>query len=654
MKIKLFHKLIALLVLVSVVPLVAVSLLLIRIAREEVVGTVQQVHRLEAEANAARVRRVLQDAEERLVADLEGSVDTMLDDEIQKALIWMLGKQDNLITFRLMGAYSVDEGRQVGDLVRLPPESIPVEHRDHYLVRDEDVAEFTRRVPLQAAIRAAETQISAPYVNAARNEGLIAMAVPITDAAHRARWVVMGEVSLREVQRIISDVTIGEVGHAYLVDGKGRVVAHPRFDLVKNGEVLTGTPIVNAALSARQATAMAFEGADGVEQLGAFAPVYWDRWHLVVQQPSADAYAPITDMVSRAAFILVIALAASLALGYLYVRSLEGPLRLVMGGMRRIVEGQFDQRLDVRTSDEVGELAGAFNVMGRMLQTYRAEVEEWNRELQQRVEAKTRALEGAQAQLVRTSKLSALGQLGAGVAHELNNPLAGLVGQAALLRRRLRKLPLPQEERDKLEAYVQHIENESGRCREIVHGLLSFSQAGSSGIDVVNLNATIQKLLSLVHNNSRAAGVSLVQELSPDLGTIETNEQQVQQVLMHVLANAQQAMPEGGTVTVRTRSSEAGDTVAIDVVDTGRGIPPEHLEKVFDPFFTTKDNWQSTGLGLSVCYSIVESHGGRIEVQSVVGRGTTVTIILPRKQLARKQATQEPVGLRRGAMPVSA
>lgn len=659
---KLTAKLLALLVLVGVVPLVAVSLLLIDIGRTQVEETVQQVHRLEAHAAAADVRKYLHDAEQRLVADLEASMDVMVDEDIRKALIWMLNKPENLLTFRVLRVFEVERGlgtQPIGEVVHLPPESIHEDHRSRFLVLPEDVATFDERLPVAAALADAQTRLSPVYFNERRQEALVALAVPITDRVGQVTWVVGGELSLRPLQRLVADVSVGEAGFAYLVDGSGRPVAHPRFDAVSSREPLTGNGIVERALRSQRPAAVAFEGENDVPQLGAHAPVLWGDWQLIVQQPRADAYRAVNEMQQRAGFILAAALIVCVTVGLLFVRTLTTPLKEVMSGMRRIVDGQFRTRLAVRTKDEVGELAGAFNTMGEMLQRFRDEIEGWNQELQARVDAKTRQLESAQAQLIQSSKMSALGHLGAGIAHELNNPLAGIVGQAALLKRRIAKAELSDAEREKLRGYVEHVERESSRCREIIHGLLSFSQATAGGTDVVDVDSALQKLLVLFQNNARSAGVELGQDLDCAGEEIEANEQQLQQVLMHLLTNSLQATPEGGKITVST--SRIDDGVAIRVTDTGRGIAPEHIDKVFDPFFTTKNVWQSTGLGLSVCYSIVESHGGTIEIESEPDRGTTVTVRLSRKSARLSQDSrpehrgeEEHVGLRRHREPVAA
>ncbi len=653
MKIRLIHKLSGLLLLCGVVPLVAVSWLLIGIGRDQVRASVEQVHRLEAGSAASNVSDFLQRCRNRLVMDLEGSITLMPDKDVQSTLVWMLGKQDNIVTFRILAAHD-DRGIPIGEFVHLPAESIPAEHRPSFLVASEDVREFASRLPLAEALKTGEVRLSEAYVNQRRGEALIAMAVPILDRLGQVRAVVSGEISLREVQRIVSDMRLGKHGFAFLVDAKGRPVAHPEFDRVRSGASMSDVAIVASALMSRRAGTLAFEDESG-DQLGAHAPVFWGGWHLVVQQPAGDAYAPVTDMVRRAAFILAVALVVAVALGGAWVRSLVGPLHVVMDGMRRIVDGQFGHRLDAKGSDEVGELANAFNLMGRMLQGYKQEIEGWNRELQERVEAKSRALESTQAQLVQSAKLAAIGQLGAGVAHELNNPLAGVVGQTTLLKRRLLKLALPREESDRLQNYIALIEGEASRCREIVHGLLSFSQAGTAGAEIVNINDTVASFLVLVQANVRSSGVTTTTEFGEDLPQVEASQHQLQQVLMHLVSNAVQAMPDGGGIHFLTRRE--GQGVAIDVSDNGRGIAADHLDRVFEPFFTTKEDWKSPGLGLSVCYSIIESHGGKITCSSEEGRGTTFTIVLPPAgHVARRAARasgEEPVGLRRGRTPAA-
>ncbi|MEM7247100.1 MAG: ATP-binding protein [Acidobacteriota bacterium] len=626
MKLKLGHKMLALLLLTGVVPLLVCSWLMIGIGHEQVATAVESLHRLEAGAAAGSVRRILTSAEDRLLADFESVLDHVEDEDVRTWLVYVLGRQDNVFTFRALAVHDA-EGQPVCEPVSLPPSSIPEEHRADYLVTPEDVTEFVAAAPVSEVLTSRETQFSRVRVNPRRREALVAVSVPILGQQGLLKWVVSGDLSLRNIQKVVSNVTLGSSGHAYIVDGTGRIIAHPTFDHVVRRELLPVGGVVATALQSGREDTVRFVDAEGVGQLGAHAPIFRDGWQLVVQQTEADAFQPVAAMRARAMFILVVTLSSSLLFGFLYVRGLVTPVKQVMHGMRRVIQGRYDHRLSVRTGDEVGELAEAFNQMGQMLGDSRREIEAWNTELQDRVAAKTQALEKAQAQLLQSAKLSAIGQLGAGVAHELNNPLAGIVGQAALLERRLHKMELNQDERAQLLTYVGHVQGESKRCRAIIRGLLSLSETTSGRFDLIDLNESLNKLGALIENNGRANDVDVRHELGANLPRVEINEQQVRQVVLHVINNAFQAMPDGGRLTISTRASPTG--ALLEIADTGRGIPREDLDRVFDPFFTTKEVWESTGLGLSVCYSIIESHGGHMEIDSEIGRGTTVTLDLP-------------------------
>jgi two-component system NtrC family sensor kinase len=238
-----------------------------------------------------------------------------------------------------------------------------------------------------------------------------------------------------------------------------------------------------------------------------------------------------------------------------------------------------------------------------------------------------RRLEETQAQLVQSAKLAAVGELAAGVAHEINNPLTSIIGFTHLL---LEDLPPDHEMRADLET----VDREAARARQIVRGLLDFARAGDPVLAPVDLNALLEEAMMLVCTRSVLAKISLEKDLSrlPPM-MLDTN--QIKQVLVNLLNNAVQAMPNGGRLTVTTRLTEREvdevyrQMAAIYVSDTGLGIVSENLGRVFDPFFTTKEVGQGTGLGLSVSYSIVEKHNGQIEVESVPGEGSTFIVLLP-------------------------
>ena len=238
------------------------------------------------------------------------------------------------------------------------------------------------------------------------------------------------------------------------------------------------------------------------------------------------------------------------------------------------------------------------------------------------LDGRDRTIRQTQAALVQSEKMSAFGQLGAGIAHEVKNPLAGILGLAQLS---LRKL----EESSPVYGNLQLIEKETRRCQMIMENLLRFARKEEVAFDAVNVNAVIADTAAIVEHQLEINQVRLVQEVEPDLPRVEGNANQLQQVLMNLAINAQQAMKgEPGTVTIRADRDELGN-IRIRVSDDGPGMPEAISKRVFDPFFSTKPSGEGTGLGLSVSYGIIQEHNGTIRVDSVVGEGTDFTITLP-------------------------
>ncbi len=235
-------------------------------------------------------------------------------------------------------------------------------------------------------------------------------------------------------------------------------------------------------------------------------------------------------------------------------------------------------------------------------------------------------------QMQVAEKLAAVGSLAAGVAHELNNPLATIAGCAEGLRDRLRDVDLRAVERlADFAEYLQIIEDEAYRCKEITGGLLQFVRDPGRGREPVDLNALLEKALTLVSHQPRFRNLTLRRELAPAVPPVQANEGQIRQVFLSLLLNALEATPGQGTLTVRTRALEEADglKVAVEFEDQGAGIAPEHLPRIFEPFFTTKPAGKGTGLGLAICQGIVTEHGGRIDVQSQLGAGSTFRVVLP-------------------------
>lgn len=238
-------------------------------------------------------------------------------------------------------------------------------------------------------------------------------------------------------------------------------------------------------------------------------------------------------------------------------------------------------------------------------------------------------LKRTQAQLIQSTKLAAIGELAANIAHEINNPLTSVLGFASYL---AEQIPPGQPMREELEL----IQEEAGRARDIVRDLLHFSRQREFVPQAADINRVLEQTMAMVRRQGVLDGIEVHEAYASGLPPVEIDVTRMKQVFLNLINNAVYVMKEGGHLTVR--SSLAGDTVRVEIIDTGTGIAPEHLDRIFEPFFTTKPDVSGTGLGLSVSLGIVQSHGGTIEVQSELGRGSTFTVTLP----ARPDATVAP------------
>jgi two-component system NtrC family sensor kinase len=250
-------------------------------------------------------------------------------------------------------------------------------------------------------------------------------------------------------------------------------------------------------------------------------------------------------------------------------------------------------------------------------------------DLRERLEME-RALRRTQEQLLQSEKLAAMGRLTSQVAHELNNPLYGIMNTLELLKTEVS----PQSKRRKI---LEMAHSETIRLSDMLRKMLSFSKPDQEERQPVDINSILDEILLLHEKQLRELDINMTSEFAEDLGWVNASKNQLRQVFLNMVANARDAMPNGGSLTVVT--SENADTVTVEITDTGMGIPEENLTKIFDSFFTTKDEVKGVGLGLSVCYGFIRDHGGDINVRSQVGAGTTFTISLPVH--ASDESTQE-------------
>jgi len=307
---------------------------------------------------------------------------------------------------------------------------------------------------------------------------------------------------------------------------------------------------------------------------------------------------------------------------------LHEPLVRLREGTRHLAEGELGYQIPVETVDELGALGAAFNRMSSQLLAAQREITSWTRTLEHRVEQKTSELKNTQQQILQVERMIAIGKMSAVVAHEINNPLAGILTYAKLLRKWIERGIAGEEQKREAMESLDLIANESKRCGELLQNLLSFSRTAPMNLSLNDLNAVVARTVRLVEHKAEIGGVLLQVELKRELPAIQCDAAQLEQVALALVINAIDAMPHGGNLWISTRVL-SDEYVELQVRDDGVGIPPEMINQIFDPFTTTKEVGKGVGLGLAVSKGIVERHGGRIEVSSELGVGTTFKVILP-------------------------
>ncbi len=308
--------------------------------------------------------------------------------------------------------------------------------------------------------------------------------------------------------------------------------------------------------------------------------------------------------------VVVLAFVVNLVVRRLVVR----PVTEMVDVTHKIAAGDFTHTVRVDSTGEIGILAQSFNTMTESL-----------RAAQDNLEDRTAALREAQQQLIHSEKMASLGKLAASIAHEINNPLAGILTTAKLLIRDMKEGPPDEVTQASFRTLLPLVERETQRCTVIVRNLLDFSRQRDLELAATDLNAVLEEALSLLNHHISLQNITVETDLK-SLPPVEGDFGQLRQAFLNVLMNASEAMANGGTLRVASRVL-ADQTVEIEFADTGVGIPSEYLARLVEPFFTTKE--RGTGLGLSVVYGVVERHHGKLQFRSEVNKGTTVTMRFP-------------------------
>ncbi len=493
------------------------------------------------------------------------------------------------------------------------PERFP-EYAGRLAVSEAAHKDFLTRLPLREAVAAEPLAVVAGRVHGTgQNENLVLPVALSLEVASGQRWIAGAEISLRGMIGRLRQVGLARGWQAWLIDDRGRQLLRP-----ESGSSDRSLPdrTQAAVQDGRQAAFFVAESLYGV------APLANPGWTVVVRERGSSALQEIrrTRAVTlgwTGASIALLLLAGGLFTG----RITRNIGRLVRGAIA-FGRGELSARVKVSSRDELGLLAGTFNRMGEQLQASREEIERWNRELQDRVDQRTRELELASQRLLEASKLAAIGQLGAGVAHEINNPLVAILGNVQLI--------LAKGEADEKTTHMlQKIEAAARRCRDVTQNLLHFSEQEEGAEHVrVDMTSALRDAYSLTEQQMLDLGIKTRWEVEPGL-LVMGNRRQLMRVFLNLLTNARTAMKNsGGDLYIGAARHDHGQ-VRVEVRDSGKGIAPDNLPRIFEPFFTTKDVWTNTGLGLSVAYRIVADHGGHIEVESQPGRGSRFLVFLP-------------------------
>jgi two-component system, NtrC family, sensor kinase len=591
---------------VGVLPVALLGLVSYTVSRDELQRTVGRMQTQTAADLALYTERFVSTSIESLrlaVAPLP--FDEWAPNEISQ----MLGVQYRQLSFVSILAVVNDRNVPVAGpvLERNPGEYPALAGREP--VTDADLELFSRNIP-RAPPAPGATAIGPAYRGA---HGPARMAVALRIGKDRT---LAAEVVLKDVEARLAELSSGS-GLAYLVDEKGDPIAAGRPIGVTAEERYLSEVGFTRGLSWSR---LVFRD-DGERWLAAFAPVKGLRWGAVVAQQMEVAFSAAERLRFYTWSWAAIALVVAAGLGVVLARMVTRPVERLSHAAAAIASGDYAVPVEAKGKDEIADLGRAFAHMTGEVRRRDEEIRHWNKELQSRVEERTAELKSAQDQILRTRRLAALGSLGAGLAHELNNPMTAVTGYLAILKKQLQGTAHAE--------MIVRAQEQANRVARVVEDLRTFAdQEQATQGQRFPLSRPVRAALALYGERLRSAGITLTTSFEDGLPDAQGDQVQIQQVVAHLVENAINAMPGGGALEVSLGTVD-GEALRLRIVDTGKGIPVTIRERIFDPFFTTKESAGRVGLGLSVSHSIVEAHHGRIVVESEEGAGAAVTVLLP-------------------------
>ena len=309
---------------------------------------------------------------------------------------------------------------------------------------------------------------------------------------------------------------------------------------------------------------------------------------------------------------------------------IKNPLNNIIKASMAVANGNKDTRLEIKSNqlDDMRMVSMAFNDMLDNLQRATEELQNWSQQLEYKVQKKSEELGAAQNELIQIERIASLGKLSSSVAHEINNPLSGILVYAKLIYKQLSNPVIDPAKKESMLKHLKLIENETKRCGEIVKGLLDFSRKDQEDFESKHLHKVLQETYELMTHPIRIANINLLTNFGAGSDLIFCSPNQIKQACVALLVNASEAVLENGEIIISTRNPD-DETVMFEISDNGIGIPEDDIPHIFQPFFSTKHDTSGIGLGLAIVHGIIKSHNGKLEVRSDLGKGTTISVTLP-------------------------
>lgn len=604
------QRLLLFLILVAAIPVAIAGVLSYGTAERALSTAVEALHTRSAQAEAEYAGAyVLSFGEELALALAYEDPSALSPADVQEFLTRLYLRRDRISTAALLlPTGNVQDAVFVDD-----PEAFARQEpqfRLHDTVTAEEAQDFYERAAalLQGPTDARRFAVSAPYRT--RHRGRPAIAV-VAHAPPGQQLSLAAELMLDELAVHLSRAAEGT--RAYLLDRDGNT-----FLTAGDG---TAAPAAMPELAGRERGGIIEFTHAGVAFQAAHSPVERFGWTAVVARPRDLATAPLRELFRSSGFAMLAAILLVAVLAPVLSRALASPIAALVQGALEFSRGNLSHRISLPRQDELGRLASTFNEMGQSIQRANAQLVRFNEELQAQVEERTKELKLAQQQLLRSQRLAAVGDLSAGLAHEVNNPLSAIVGNTQLL-----LMELPAE--DPARPMLGDVLDQALRISDIVRDLQALSEAQRGGLSPVDLHQVIERAVTT--KNGELGKVDIVKNFATHPPVVLGDEPALREVFGHLLSNAVNAVADRETPHISLTTSTIEDqAVMVEVTDNGRGIPKENLERIFNPFFTTKQSWAGRGLALAICHRVVENHGGKISIQSELDVGTTVTVVFP-------------------------